>query len=67
MGSKLAKSIDPHKVTPGPGYYEDMRQSHYNNLTGSKMGKDNRISDFLLDPTHKMPEPGMYNQVNFAA
>jgi len=43
-----------------------MRQLHYKQLPGSKIGRDHRVSNFLLDSTYKMPDPGKYDQVPFA-
>ena len=63
MGAKL--NPEP-KASPGPGYYEDMRQSHYNRLSGSKMGKDSRKSFFLFDSTYKNPHPDRYMKIEFA-
>ena len=45
---------------PGPGYYDDMRQLHYKNMSGSKMGTDIRKAQFLKANGHTTPGPGSY-------
>lgn len=45
---------------PGPGYYDDMRQLHYQNMSGSKIGTDKRKAHFLKANGHSNPGPGSY-------
>eukprot|EP00356_Strombidium_inclinatum_P013449 CAMPEP_0170484416 /NCGR_PEP_ID=MMETSP0208-20121228/3893_1 /TAXON_ID=197538 /ORGANISM="Strombidium inclinatum, Strain S3" /LENGTH=60 /DNA_ID=CAMNT_0010757745 /DNA_START=355 /DNA_END=537 /DNA_ORIENTATION=- len=45
---------------PGPGYYIDDRQKHYETLTGSKIGKDVRKGHFLRTSGYLSPGPGKY-------
>ena len=64
MAAKLSK--EHRNKSPGPGSYNDMRQSHYDNLSGSKIGRDQRKSFFLYDSTHYSPL-GRYNSIDFAS
>lgn len=42
--------------TPGPGAYDDMREVHYNCLTGSAIGRDKRNSYFLKTTVSGNPD-----------
>lgn len=64
MGKKLEIN---KKQTPGPGSYNDMRQVHYNTITGSQIGKDERKSFFLVDSTYDSPIPGRYDLIQFGS
>lgn len=63
MGKKNPDDIPEHKVTPGPGAYSEVRDKYF---IGSKMGMDNRKSDFLKASSHgNKPGPGTYKSYSF--
>lgn len=58
MGKRDNGELSADKITPGPGQYTDVREKYYNNIPGSKIGKDNRKSNFLETPSTSKPSPG---------
>ena len=63
MGRPADKVL--HHV-PGPGQYSDMRQLHYDRLSGGQVGRDERKKYFLKARGYTNPGPGIYKELGYA-